>query len=362
MASSDWTLTAYLVNLSQNCEMESKRVERENHIVQGEETGSERVFTELKPAIAVDPSCSDSQQKDARRLLQRLNAGTVYGKERPDCFSARREDRFELGKESVVEQPLISWDLNRLTVLGGEAVVGDVCDESGSNSIYESLEGDFSSGNTASQGLRGEITKNGNDENDEEFRFPKCIEDQFREMILRAHRQTDWHLDKCGSKTLHEEVNEPQNSLHHHGYYREGPVSNGIVNDSWLGNSLGGIAEEGLNHIKITDEASKERDNWATKTLNERAKRFGSEHNIGENQELVNDIKDESIEQLLNFINPEIDVMGKTFHNIPSTQPIYSDNEARDTGSGDEIRVRRPMNAFMLWARKYRYVCTASFL
>ena len=354
MATSDWTLTAYLVNLSQNCEMENKRVKRENHIAQGEETGSERVFTELKPAFEVDPSSCDSQQKDARRLLQCLNAGTVYDKEKSDCFFARREGRFELNKESVVEQPLISWDLNRLTVLGGEAVVGDVYDESGGNSIYESLEDDFPSGSTFSQELGGETTKNGSEENDEEFRFPKCIEDQFRDMILRAHHQSDWHLDKCGSKIMHEEVNEPQNSLHHHGYYKEGPAVNKITNDSWLGNSLGGIAEETLNHMKTTDKTNKERDNWATKTLDERAKRFGSEHKIGENQELVNEIKDESIEQLLNFINPEIDVMGKTFHNIPSTQPIYSDNEARDGGSGDDVRVRRPMNAFMLWARKYR--------
>ena len=343
MAASDWNLTAYLVSLSQTCEMDNKGAKRDTCFVPREEAGNERVFTELKPAFEVNSPCDD-QQKGARRLLRCLNV-------------AYREDSYDLEKESTVEHPLISWDLNRLTVVGREAIAGDAYDDNGNNGIFESTEKDYFRCKNNPHDLVEETTESQakeEDENEEDFKFPKCIEDQFREMLLRTRRQNNWHCDKCGSKILHDRENEQEKPLYHQGSHGHDSTSHKITNSCWQEGMIGDADEETPKHSKTTEEARKEQESWGTKSLNEKGKSVNSQHKAGENLEPVNDMKDESIEQLLNFINPEVDVMGKTFHNIPSTQPIYSDNEARDGGSGDEVRVRRPMNAFMLWARKYR--------
>ena len=362
MTSTDWNLTAYLVSLSQSCEAENKCSKRESCHVQREEADSERVFTELKPAFEANVPCCSNGQKDGKRVFQCLNmVGPDYGREKPEFYSVKGDEKFDLANESVVEQPLISWDLNRLTIVGSETIVGDVCDGAGNHDVNEVVGSECSRGKLNSNGLGTDCSKGQSREDrvtDEEFKFPKCIEDQFREMIIRAYQQNNWHCDKCGNKIVQDGTNDTQPPLYHQLHHKQSFMEDHVTSNCWGGNDLGVIAEGSLKHSKIekdAEETREEQEDWATETCDGGATKCFSEDKARKNQELANDIQDESIEQLLEFINPEVDVMGKTFHNIPSTQPIYSDNEGRDGGSGDEARVRRPMNAFMLWARKYRY-------
>ena len=362
MASTDWNLTAYLVSLSQSCETENKCSTRESSHVQREEADNERVFTELKPAFEANVSCCSNGQKDGKRGFQCLNVvGSDFGREKSELYSAEGDEKFDLASESIVEQPLISWDLNRLTIVGGETIVGDVCDGAGSHNFNEVVGSGCSRGNIKSSGLVTDCRKGQSREDrgtDDEFKFPKCIEDQFREMILRAYQQNNRHCDKCGNNITQDGTSDIQPPLYHQMHHRQGFMEDHVTSTSWGGNDLDVIAEGSLKHSKIEEDAEEtreEQEDWVTKSWNGGATKCFSDDKAGKQQQSANEIQDESIEQLLEFINPEVDVMGKTFHNIPSTQPIYSDNEGRDGGSGDEARVRRPMNAFMLWARKYRY-------
>lgn len=366
MENSDWNFTTYLVSLSNRDALDDTDMQRKGHsLVHREEADPNRVFTELKPAFDANSICSEEQQADGKPLLRFL---TIASDDSVFANGDQLETKLEV--KDTEEQPMVSWDLNRLTVFGMDTASDNIIQQTGWDGTQQQQDSghltrhDFSRFNTAAEDMLTELRckhklKN-EDAHDDDFKFPKCIEDQFREMMLRARRQGEWHCKNCGSNMLQGDGPEPQRDVDsHHFHYNQVP---------FLESSMKKHLE--LKNVNPSDQDTNEQ----MDSINER-REVTSEDRIHENlaakdtikksslpvkagavRESVNDLQEENIDELLTFINPDIDVMGKTFHNIPSTQPIYSDNEARNDGNGDESRVRRPMNAFMLWARKYRQV------
>ena len=359
MGSNDWNFTAYLVSLSKSVGLENSNTEHHRCLVGGE-GGTESVFAELKPAFQLHDSSYNDQQDNTKQVVRFIAVGPGYCEDGPDVLCTERNPcKHELDcRENIVEQPLISWDLNRLTVFGSDAIVGDITEESGYNVTSECQEHGGAVGKTTPGGFVPENTyyhpKN-DEEIEEEFKFPKCIEEQFREMMLRNRRENQWHCNNCGSCVVQEGRSDPQTNHCQQVNDRKDLCNNNNEINCVQGNSLGNLNDgsdqqmgPNVDRIVTTNEEKRSE----TRVGDERKQIV----NTAAGQEAATEIEEQCIDKLLTFINPEIDVMGKTFHNIPSTQPIYSDNEARDGANGDVARVRRPMNAFMLWARKYRQV------
>lgn len=364
MASSDWNFTTYLVSLSQTREGESNVVQQSPaRFVHQEEKETDRVFTVLKPAFETNIDCCEGQQKDARPLLRFL---TVSSEEFPELLITDQMGAKSGNdtREDVVEQPLISWDLNRLTMFGSEAIVGDVIDEPGclaskgrENWHHGGMACSACDPNesiiTAENSNYHSNNENVTDDVTDEFKFPKCIEDRFREMMLRSCM----NCKNCGSHMVHTSRNESHRMVHPHIPCKDAQLRREEAERQCEQEARAdGMIKDGTKNGRETiedEESCRDQKPRVTHDSCDIIQKPYSALKTDGIRELATNVE-ENIDELLTLINPDVDVMGKTFHNIPSTQPIYSDNEARDETCGEENRVRRPMNAFMLWARKYR--------
>lgn len=374
MSFPDWNFVTYMANLGQHDRNErcqnanngySKDVAKSDM-----RTEEEKVFTELRPAFhshqnmnrEVGPrDCKERPQLTFNCSGYRPVLGYPTGSDRP--YDGREVHRYNEREEvrmrdDVIEQPLISWDLNQLKGAGLVKVPGDNTKDNVHNNSRRinnvPTEEDRNYGDHSGYCEPAEkafpcLNKH-RCQTEEEFRFPQCIEEKFQEMVLRSRNR-----ESCNY------VNEMQ---HHNMQPHENFMS--YLCDSWhkrdqqrvgqmdyICHASNPNAQQFRGYVHGCKQGFK--DHLAHGMYNF-AERNDPLDDDTEEHRIFNDTDTvvENIDALLTLINPDIDIMGKTFHKIPSTQPIYCDGEAREEETTEDNRIRRPMNAFMLWARKYR--------
>ena len=334
-------------------------------------TEEEKVFTELRPAChAHQNESQDVGPRDHKGRPQlTFNCSEYRSVVGDPTGSDRRYDGQEIRKynergdvrmrDDAMEQPLISWDLNQLNTTGLAKVSGDnpketVYNNGGRiNNMATEEDRDYGdhSGYCEPAAERAFPYMNKHRcQTEEEFKFPQCIEEKFQEMLLRSRNR-----EGCNH------VNEIQNhNMQPHGNFMS------YLCDSWhkrdqqrvdqmdyICHASNSNVQQLRGYMHGCRQGFKDHLAYGMHNFSESNNRLDDDT---EEQCILHDIDTvvENIDALLTLINPDIDIMGKTFHKIPSTQPIYCDGEAREEETTEDNRIRRPMNAFMLWARKYR--------
>ena len=384
MSSPEWNFSTYMAYFGQALTQESSNLgltkeikEQDTHyddINNRNDIEEEKVFAELRPAnrfglVAGQPSntgitssSNPSNNEAVNSALSNANLShdKAFNTTSISCIDSSFDDAFcehetnlnflennAVCTEEIIEQQLLAWDPNTLTELGQIIF----CDFETETESVTGLEND------SQEQARHFIIRNGSTGfktagiaglTEEDFKFPDSVEEQYKQMVLTS---------EDGKKVLPgiEAIFRP-NSLQ---------TQNNNNRPDQL-NQLSGKEPVSCRPLIDTSSVVKR----LLQNTNEASKLSITDARASEAKEIKADIEEtkldfpvgqasvnsaiENVETILSLINPAADIMGKTFHKIPSTQPIYSDNDARQSESEEENRVRRPMNAFMLWARKYR--------
>ncbi|XP_065071794.1 uncharacterized protein LOC135696350 [Rhopilema esculentum] len=368
MASQEWNFSSYFANLAQNAPTDDKR---QYNFGYDHSVDDQRVFAELKPPCNNHLISGGANDHCEEGMLHFGTSNSVADAFVPNIFRPQ-SIKSELSTntdnlENVIEQQLVSWDLNRLVGLGNDAIIGGVVDDD-LLMLKSEEDWDVDCENAmqflSQPNIDAQIKREGDIAQDE-FQFPQCVEEQFRQLILRANEQEERQCTKCGgiaprrdgNQTLYIR-NEKKAKDDSNTATESKTTENLVVNcKSELNDEINSGSNDFVNSSYFQTSNSKEQSINAPEDKGFLPKDTLKKvtHNSGIESKI------EDIDKVLTHIDPDLDVLGKTFHKIPSTQPIYCDEEPRNDENGNDNRIKRPMNAFMLWARKYRSLVAKEF-
>ncbi len=327
----------------------------------------QKVFAELRPANGqeeVAKNCNNNaNMKDFKPFVNNAQCFQIAYPENLTCVNSStmlmdrvkneqdlKYDPYNSGRTKEFEKQLVGWNLGVMTESGvnNQYNVANILQPQYGNVSNMPENNGQQNGDYAMQGFERCINQHECYTTlEEDFKFPASVEEQYTQMLQNSEVKSLPCIESIFSMM-------PVNFGKENANLNQ--ISAGNVGSSELkGMNSAPLFFHGMgDRINTTEDDPhmyEAREVEADTDLKDSNEAEASAEPASSN----NANKVENIEQILEMINPTKDIMGKTFHKIPSTTPIYTDNEARQIEVDDDNRIRRPMNAFMLWARKYRY-------